>query len=169
MRVRGAHLLCKRSSLTPAFAPLVRSEDVEVFSFGDCRFAFMEASARRGFKLEGFLFDFRLWALAEGETRPDGGGPQAPQGAGCSALISGAGALCTTAAGPVVRCDPCLACGDRPAAQCLRSEQNGRASKGRRSSGVSPMVGAWWLSRRPSALIPRLLDALRMRRLHLLI
>jgi hypothetical protein len=51
----------------------------------------MEASAHRGFKLEGFLFDFRLWALAEGETRPDGGGPQAPQGAGCSALISGAG------------------------------------------------------------------------------
>jgi hypothetical protein len=66
MRVRGAHLLCKRSSLTPAFAPLVRSEDVEVFSFGDCRFAFMEASARRGFKLEGFLLTFVFGRLRRG-------------------------------------------------------------------------------------------------------
>jgi hypothetical protein len=52
-------------------------------------------------------------ALAEGETRPDGGGISGSPGRRLFGTHLRRGALCTTAADPVVRYDPRLACGDR--------------------------------------------------------
>jgi hypothetical protein len=106
-------------------------------------------------------------ALAEGETRPDGGGSQAPQGAGCSALISGAGRC--------VRRRQTRSFATIPAwlavivGGAMPSDQNERASKGRRSSGVNPIGRRRVAEQTSSAIISRFLGALRMRRLHLLI
>jgi hypothetical protein len=106
-------------------------------------------------------------ALAGGRLGPDGGGPQAPQGAGCSALIFGAGRC--------VRRRQTRSFATIPAwlavivGGAMPSDQNERASKGRRSSGVNPIGRRRVAEQTSSAIISRFLGALRMRRLHLLI